>query len=216
MTHSSSLAIGALCVTLSAGAVSAQNITWSYGVDFTSDYISSGVTNSDGKAAIQPWVEAEVGNFYFGTWMSNVDFGGATSDSWETDLYAGYRNAISDQLSYDIGYARYFYDSTGNDSGEIIGQLTFSPSAKFDLTGYAAYDPSNELWNYRAEADFGVNDRVSLHGQYGHSEFWGHDYWLVGGSYAFNDFAAANVTYHGTDNDVLGDAGWVATLSFVF
>ncbi|SFL10573.1 TorF family putative porin [Shimia haliotis] len=212
----STVAAAAFCAPLMvAGTASAQGITWYYGVDFVSDYISSGVTNSNGSAAIQPWVEAEVGNFYFGTWMSNVDLG--TTDDWETDLYFGYRNSINDQWSYDVGYARYLYNGElGNDSGEIVGQLTFTPSTAVDLTGYAAYDPENELWNYRAELGYALNDKISFEGQYGHSESYGHDYWLIGGSYAFTDFAAANVTYHGTDNDVLGDAGWVATVSFAF
>ncbi|TCK98949.1 uncharacterized protein (TIGR02001 family) [Shimia isoporae] len=211
-------AVAAFCAPIiAASSASAQEITWYYGVDFVSDYISSGVTNSDGKAAIQPWVEAEIGNFYFGTWMSNVDFGAGDDNSWETDLYFGYRNSINDQWSYDIGYARYLYDGNlGNCCGEIVGQVFFSPTSALDLTGYVAYDPEFEFFNYRAEVGYAINDNISLEGQYGHSESLDHDYWLVGGSYAFNDFAAANVTYHGTANSVFDDAGWVATVSFAF
>lgn len=196
-----------------ASAASAQELTWSYGVDLTSNYISNGVSQTDGKAAVQPWVEAQIGNFYFGTWMSNVDFGAGDRDTWETDLYAGYRNAINDQWSYDLGYARYFYDATGNDSGEIIGQLTYSPVSNLDLTGYVAYDPDSEFFNYRMEAGYGITDVVSVNGEYGHSEYWDHDYWSVGATYAFTNQVAANVSYFGKDGK---DEGLVATVNFAF
>lgn len=203
-----------VCAPLALGtAASAEGLTWSYGVDFTSNYISNGVSETDGGPAIQPWVEASIGNFYFGTWMSNVDFGAGDNNSWETDLFLGYRDAISDQLSYDLGYARYFYDASGDDGGEIIGNLTYSPVSNLDLTARVAYNPDSENWNYSAAANYGITDVLSVAGQYGHSEFWDHDYWVVGGSYAFSNTMAANVAYHGSGTK---DEGLVATLSFAF
>ncbi|MGR3714013.1 MAG: TorF family putative porin [Shimia sp.] len=209
-----SAAIAALVAPMiAAGGASAQGFTWNYGVDFTTNYISDGVSQSDGSAAIQPWVEAAFGNFYVGTWMSNVDFGVGDENVWETDLYFGYRNSINDALSYDVGYTRYFYDATGNDMGEIIGQLTYSPVSTLDLTARVAYDHENENWNYRGEVGFAVTDAIALDAAYGHSDFYDHKYWAVGGSYAISDATAARISYNGSDTE---DEGWAAMLSFAF
>ncbi|TCK98948.1 uncharacterized protein (TIGR02001 family) [Shimia isoporae] len=214
MTLRKTAAIAALCAPMiAAGGAHAQGITWNYGVDFTSNYILDGVSQSDGRAAVQPWVEAEIGKFYVGTWMSNVDFGAGDNNKWETDLYFGYRTELGSSFFYDVSYAHYFYDRTGSDYGEIKNELTYSASDRVDLTAYVAYDPENKNWNYRGEIGFAVNDAISLDAHYGHSDFYDHKYWRVGGTYAFNDMAMLNISYNGSETK---DEGWAATVGFAF
>ncbi|MCB1396740.1 MAG: TorF family putative porin [Rhodobacteraceae bacterium] len=106
----------ALAATLLATvAMPASAVTLSYGVTLTSDYISRGWTQTGNDAALQPWVEAESNGFYGGLWASNVSLG---PDDIEVDLYGGYRWSVN-ETSFDLGYARYYYDSTGDAGGEI-------------------------------------------------------------------------------------------------
>lgn len=107
------LASAALALVLSAASAQAQ--TLSFGVTLTSDYISRGATQTNFGAALQPWIEYETNGFYLGAWASNVDLG---PDNVELDLYGGYRWSQGD-LSLDVGYARYLYDSTGDAGGEL-------------------------------------------------------------------------------------------------
>lgn len=215
MSLRTTAAIAALCAPMiAAGGASAQGITWSYGVDVTSNYISEGVSQTNGKAAVQPWVEAAIGDFYFGTWMSNVDFGAGTSDSWEADFYAGYSADLGAGLTYDIGYVRYFYNKTGNAYGELTNTLSFAASDRVDLTGFVAYDPDSRNWQYRGELAYALNDALSFDGHYGHSDLEDHNYWRVGGTYALNDSVAFDVSYNGSDKNK--DEGWVAMVNFAF
>ncbi|WP_417628648.1 TorF family putative porin [Pararhodobacter aggregans] len=107
------LALAACAV--AATSVPAAAFELSYGVTLTSDYISRGATQTMNHAAIQPWVEASSGGFYGGLWASNVDIG---LDDFELDVYGGYRWSVSN-TSFDVGYVRYFYNNTGDASGEL-------------------------------------------------------------------------------------------------
>ena len=106
-------ASSAIALFLTAAAAGAQSL--SFGVGLTSNYMSRGMTQSNNGVALQPWAEYENSGFYAGVWASNVDFGGP--DNVEIDLYGGYRWSTGD-TNFDIGYARYFYDSTGDAGGE--------------------------------------------------------------------------------------------------
>ena len=78
---------GAVTIGLFATSALAQELSFSYGVGITSNYISKGSTQTEDRPAIQPYVEASYGLFYAGLWASNVRFGGATDI--EYDVYAG-------------------------------------------------------------------------------------------------------------------------------
>lgn len=98
---------------MATGTASAQSL--SFGATLTSDYISRGVSQTGHDPAFQPWIEYESNGWYAGLWASNVAF---APDNVEIDLYGGYRWAMN-ATSLDVGYARYFYDSTGDASGEL-------------------------------------------------------------------------------------------------
>ena len=106
-------ASSAVALLLTAAAAGAQSL--SFGVGVTSDYISRGASQTNNGPAIQPWAEYENSGFYAGVWASNVDLG---TDNVEIDLYGGYRWSAGD-TNFDIGYARYFYDDSGDCCGEV-------------------------------------------------------------------------------------------------
>jgi uncharacterized protein (TIGR02001 family) len=194
---------------LPAGAL-AQDVSVYAGVALTTDYLSNGLTQTDGKAAVQPYVEVEVSGFYAGIWASNVRFPGE-DDRIEVDLYAGFRNSVG-AFSYDIGYARYFYDDSGNCCGEILLSLGLDTDVGMSFGTAFAYDPSDKILTSSISAAYGFNDAVSVSAEAGRVQN-SHNFWNVGGSYAFNDMASFDLRVHDTN---ITKTRVVATLSFDF
>jgi len=78
-------------------------------VGYTSDYMWRGQTQSMGGGAFQAGVDLDYEGFFVGAWASEVDFGD-DSASLEYDLYGGYKFAVSDKLSMDVGVIQYRWD----------------------------------------------------------------------------------------------------------
>jgi len=95
--------------------------TLGFNVGAVSDYRVRGIAQTSFKPALQGGIDfTHKSGLYLGTFASNVKwvkvFNGATKGSWELDLYAGFRDAIRSDLSYDIGVITYQYP--GNNSGD--------------------------------------------------------------------------------------------------
>jgi uncharacterized protein (TIGR02001 family) len=99
------------------------DIQFSFGVGFTSNYISKGLTQTDNDPAIQPYMEVGYGIGYVGLWASNVSFGGV-SDT-ELDVSIGIRPEFGD-LSLDLGFVQYFYQKDDADYGEAYLFATYA------------------------------------------------------------------------------------------
>lgn len=197
-----------LAMALPAQAQDDGGVKYLFGVDVVSNYVSNGVTQSDGKPAIQPYFEVALNGFYAGTWLSTVDFG--DGDSWEIDLYLGYRNLLPNDLFVDVGYARYFYDDSGDCCGELKLTLGYPLGDQFGVTGYVAYDPSSENVNSKLTLAYEATPDLAFGASYGYNESYGHEYWNVGASYTFNDYWSAGLRYEGAG---LGDEGLVLRVS---
>ena len=78
-------------------------------VGYTSDYMWRGQSQSMGGGAFQAGVDLDYEGFFVGAWASEVDFGD-DSASLEYDLYGGYKFAVSDKLSMDVGVIQYRWD----------------------------------------------------------------------------------------------------------
>lgn len=145
------LATALLCATAIAPAAYAQDAELSVttGVDFTSQYVFRGA--SLGDDSIQPYVEANYGNFTVGGWFNTSI--GKNSDvvqNDEFDLYVGYSVPLDSSISLDLGATYYHYPQGGDffetkDGGagtyEVsaavgFGDVPFSPTvaAYYDLT----------------------------------------------------------------------------------
>jgi uncharacterized protein (TIGR02001 family) len=191
------LASTALVAALGAPSfAAAEGLSFSAGATLTSRYMANGIAQTTG-AAFQPWVEGEVNGFYFGAWLSNTAKSIVGSSS-EIDLYFGYRNEVG-KFSYDVGYARYFYQNPRVDCcGEIIVNLGYAPTDALSLGVRVAHDPKAKVTNTSVSAGYAINDKISLEAKYGKLNKGGHKYWSVGGSYALNDSLGLGVAYHDT------------------
>ena len=94
-----------------------------------SNYIWRGQTQTDDKPAIQGGVDyAHSSGFSAGTWVSNVDFSDAEGNdvNYEWDLYAGFGQSITDDLSYKFNLIYYAYpDARDIDFSELGASLTY-------------------------------------------------------------------------------------------
>jgi uncharacterized protein (TIGR02001 family) len=77
-------------------------------IGVTSNYISRGVEQTQGDPALQAGLDYEADNgLYVGTWGSNVKAGG--QKGIELDLAGGWKKALANGVSVDVGASRYFY-----------------------------------------------------------------------------------------------------------
>jgi uncharacterized protein (TIGR02001 family) len=193
-------------VSLTMTKADAQDISFLAGVDFTSNYVVNGMSDSDDKPAIQPYFEVGVDAFYFGTWMSTVEL---SPDDVEVDLYAGYRRAFDNGLAFDVGYAHYFYNDTGSCCGEYTLTLAYLNN-DFGIDLYTAYNPKSEKFNNRLNAAYAINEDLGVFASYGYKQSTDNEYGHVGVSYAFNEAVSASLRYHDAKT---GFQGLVFTLS---
>ncbi|WP_440054808.1 TorF family putative porin [Pseudoalteromonas sp. T1lg65] len=156
------------CFCISAQAEVTANIAAS------SNYFWRGVTQSADGAAVSGGLDySNESGFYAGTWISNIDFGEATSASYELDLYAGFATTFN-EVDLDVGYIYYAYpDATGNiDFGEIYAAVGWKNlSFKLSHLTTAQSDASSEEDMLYAElsASFAVFKDAELGLHLGHS-----------------------------------------------
>ncbi|MBB3061051.1 TorF family putative porin [Microbulbifer rhizosphaerae] len=133
----------ALAMAASTAGAAEGGVSFSGNVGVTTDYRFRGISQSDSGPAVQGGFDVDFGNgFYAGTWASQVDFAyGEDETKFEQDIYFGYAGEISDTVSYDVGYIKFFYHGGDNDEDyqEIYGSVSIS-----DLTLGLNY--SNEYW----------------------------------------------------------------------
>ncbi|TWC77246.1 uncharacterized protein (TIGR02001 family) [Rhizobium sp. SJZ105] len=128
-----------------------------YGVKFTTDYMFRGQTQSDGKPAVQGYVEGRAFDwFYGGFFLSSVSFPsspwGLSDPAAELDYFAGVRHTW-DGLTMDVGATYYTYP------GQIgVGALG---------GGLPATDM--DMWEFAAKPTFAINEALSIGGTLAYS-----------------------------------------------
>jgi len=158
----SSTAALALCATTLAAPALAEGLSFSAGIALTSNYMSRGVTQSMNRPALQFYGEFESSGFYGGVWGSTVDFGPADPDNMEIDLYAGYRFSVG-EVSVDVGYARYMYDSSGDCCGELYGLVEYETGQTTVFGGlYLDGAAGLALNDLHLGVRYAMNDRYGL------------------------------------------------------
>lgn len=187
----------------------AQGLSFSAGLALTSNFMSRGVTASDDRPALQGYLEFESNGFYGGLWASTVR---PSPDRVEIDVYAGYRWSVNN-ASFDIGYARYFFDDAGDLGGEIYGLFEYDASPA-TLFGGFYYDPENggslNDLHLGVSYDFASSWTASLTAGRVPS---GGRYAIAGLGYAFNDNVSVLAEYHYTNQQ---SNQFVLTLSYDF
>lgn len=192
------LCAAAFVAALPLPSASFAEVTTSGSLTFASEYIDRSQTFSDGQPALQFYGEVESNGFYGGVFVSNVDFG--DEDKLETDLYLGYRNSVGN-LSYDIGYGRYYFDDSGDCCGEVLLYLSHPLGERFEVSGALEYDPQAETLASELTLDFGVTDSLNVSGTYGHNEAGANNYWNVGVNYTLSEAWSLDVRYYDTTTD---------------
>ena len=123
------------------------SITVSGSASIASDYRFRGVSQSDQEMAVQGGITiAHDSGAYIGTWASNLagwgTFGGA---NMELDLIAGYKTAIADGATLDVGLTWYVYPGGADktDFAEPYARLT-GTAGPATLTAGVAYAPKQK------------------------------------------------------------------------
>lgn len=165
----------------------------SFNVSVVSDYVFRGISQTHHDPALQGGVDYAFSNgFYVGAWASSISWvKDALGDgSMELDLYGGYKGAINNDWSYDVGAINYTYPGhgkavptyTGNPtSAEVYGSLAWKwLSAKYSHTvsnqwvgiyGGAALDQKTRGSNYlELNANYDLGDGWIVIGHVGHQK----------------------------------------------
>ncbi|HEY9037258.1 MAG TPA: TorF family putative porin [Pseudomonadales bacterium] len=115
-------------------------------VTLASEYLWRGISQTQGKGAIQGGVDlTHESGFYLGTWASNVDFDSEASSEW--DFYTGYSFDVGPEdnpITLDVGLLEYTY--TEQNSLNFLEAYTSVGMAGFTL-GY----------NYQIESQSNAN-----------------------------------------------------------
>lgn len=160
-----STSVLALTVLLASTAAMAQatvaepDYTLSYNAGVTTDYRFRGISQTSFDPAFQAGADfAHKSGGYIGLWASNVswikDYAGASKGTLEVDIYAGYKGAITPDLSYDLGLIRYQYPSnnaaTNANTTEVYAALSYSiMTAKYSRsTGNFVANPNSSGSHY--------------------------------------------------------------------
>jgi uncharacterized protein (TIGR02001 family) len=106
------LSLGLLSTT-AAVADEKRDLTYSFNVAVTSDYIFRGFTQTAGAPTGQLGFDVTWGKFYAGMWSSGLDFGndavtGKQTARAEVDLYAGFK-PVWNNITFDFGVIYYAY-----------------------------------------------------------------------------------------------------------
>jgi len=119
-------------LTVSTAAM-ANDVSYSVGVDYVTEYVFRGVSLAD--QAIQPYAEASFGNFTAGVWASLSEGTGSAAAGDEVDLYVSYSLPVEGPVSFDTGLTYYHYPQGGGlfeTDGGSAGTYEVSLSAGFD------------------------------------------------------------------------------------
>lgn len=132
-------------------------VTVTGSVALVSDYRFRGVSQSDEEGAIQGGftINHESG-FYAGTWASNLagwgTFGGANI---ELDLFAGYKVAVGEGGTLDVGVTWYMYPggSDETDFAELYAKLggTIGPVSLLAGVAYAPPQQALGRWSFTGQ-----------------------------------------------------------------
>jgi len=223
-----------------APAAPASPHTITGNVGYFSQYIFRGLTQTDGKAALQGGFDySHSSGFYLGTWGSNIswlrDFGAySAGGSVEMDFYGGFKNTIGKtDFGYDVGVLQYWYPGTvtpvGNkaDTLEVYGAFSWKwLSAKLN---YAISDKVFGLGNadgtYYLDltANIPIVDKLNLQLHYGDQKFTGSNFgvdndtiasykdWKIGVTYALPKDFTIGAFYTDTDMSATQQAFYTPT-----
>jgi uncharacterized protein (TIGR02001 family) len=215
------LLLGAMAVGLAAPAFAQAAADPGYtitgNIALATDYTFRGVSQTDESPAVQGGLDLAVGNFYAGTWASNINFGTGGANL-ELDVYGGYKFAL-DKLTLDVGAIGYLYPSASDDAAELdywefYVKPSYAVTDKFTIGGQVAYSPeftgkSGDGLYGEINGAYAITPAFSVSGAVGYQKvdqagfFAGKDNyttWNVGGTYTWSGLGF-DLRYVGTNVD---------------
>ena len=100
-----------------------------FGLWATTDYLNRGMSNSNGKPAVQGYIEPTLGLGYVDVFFSNVDYGEGFRGA-EIDVSGGLKRWDQDdeKIWFDVGYLHYFYSpsTVSPDYGEMFAKVRYN------------------------------------------------------------------------------------------
>jgi uncharacterized protein (TIGR02001 family) len=211
-----------------AAAAPTPDLVIAYNFGAQTDYIFRGVSQTKERASGFAGIDVTYkGQFYVGTWTSNVDFSpfGDNSTNEEVDLYGGWRPTVAG-FSLDLGYQYYGYvDQTAHvpeDYSEVYikGTRGFGPLTLGASFYYSPNFPgiTKDAQYYELNAAYTIDPKWSLSGAVGRqdeskaiyitggdSKDFDYTTWNAGATYAINDHISLDLRYWDTDKHSSGD-----------
>ncbi|MBW1742264.1 MAG: hypothetical protein JRJ47_02380 [Deltaproteobacteria bacterium] len=199
----------------------------------TSDYVSRGISYTDGEPAIQGSFDyAHPSGFYLGIWASNWEDSDPSGSNIEIDYYGGY-DGEWDSFTYDLSVCYYDYPDANDDAAEynyyeLIAKLNYhftAPLSPVFGIGYAyspeysGEDGASNYINGTLDLTLPLNLTLSFEAGYqdikgdkttgnggGLDDGNGYDYihWRVGLATKLKGFSL-DVSYHDTN-----ESGWLS------
>jgi uncharacterized protein (TIGR02001 family) len=147
----------AVALAITPGAAAGQD-RWRPMAALTTDYVLRGISQTDGKPALQAGVTYDSPRgWYAGAWGSNVDTGSAYHPDErahaELDLFVGYSQPLGRNWSVDVQLLRYLYPKDGSlldyDYTEAVVAFGYRDWLHFS---FAASDDTS-MWTERGRAE---------------------------------------------------------------
>ena len=217
----------------SAGAAYADGPTITGNIALTTDYEFRGLSQTQHSAAVQGGFDLTDGQFYAGTWASNLNFGSSGASQihvpMEFDVYGGWRPKVG-PVSLDLGAIGYLYpDAHDLPAGsfnywEVKAAGTITPITPLTLGATVNFSPEfpakgGNAWYEEINASYAVNDSLSISGAVGHQSADAAGYfvtttgavsdyttWNVGATFTTHGFLF-DLRYVGANQDIVNFAG---------
>jgi uncharacterized protein (TIGR02001 family) len=227
-TQPTSAPAGATSPTPAPAAAPTPDLVIAYNFGAQTDYIFRGISQTKERASGFAGIDVTYkGQFYVGTWTSNVDFSpfGDNSTNEEIDLYGGWRPTVAG-FNLDLGYQYYGYvDQTAHvpeDYSEIYlkGTRGFGPLTLGASIYYSPNFPglAKDAEYYEVNAAYTINPKWALSGAVGRQDEskavyitggdsvdFNYTTWNVGATYTINDHTSLDLRYWDTDEHSSGN-----------
>ncbi len=186
-----------VALSLSTTSAIANQTEVSANVALTTDYIWRGMTQNIEDAAIQGGFDLANGNYYAGTWASNVKYGNSTI---ELDYYAGYSNEVSG-IGYDLSYCAFTYpgDTSLNFEETTLALSKSINDIDFGIAYSKGMDEATDNIEYSISA-MGIDLAYGDYDEYG-------TYYTVSHTRTYDKFDVTLAYSSGLDADKVNNAG---------
>lgn len=205
-----------------AAPASPHSFTGNFGL--YSQYVFRGLTQTNEKPALQGGFDyAHSSGFYAGVWGSNISWiSDAVPDasvSLELDTYLGFKKALSDDLTLDVGFLRYNYPGsypsgmTKADTNELYAAITWKwITAKYSYSLGDTFGVSDARGTDYIDlaASYEVAPKLTLSAHWGRQKYRGaghsdftYDDWKAGIAYELSGF---NLGLYGTGTNAKDSA----------